>query len=138
MVSKELSFIPRLLGFFRSSVPGGSGAMRLREARERSLLYKKIDEIDAKLIPSIKRISKKYNETVTFQNRPYIEKMKYDRVEMLYYLQEERKVNAIHYEAARLGIPLLTQYLDLENLPSKTMEEDSPSAAQVPSSEMNS
>eukprot|EP00106_Octopus_bimaculoides_P014508 XP_014781950.1 PREDICTED: coiled-coil domain-containing protein 87-like [Octopus bimaculoides] len=112
--------------------------MRLREARERSLLYKKIDEIDAKLIPSIKRISKKYNETVTFQNRPYIEKMKYDRVEMLYYLQEERKVNAIHYEAARLGIPLLTQYLDLENLPSKTMEEDSPSAAQVPSSEMNS
>jgi hypothetical protein len=49
-----------------------------------------------------------------FQGRPYDQKMRWDRVEMLYWLQEERKQNAIKYEALRqqMALNLKTAHLD--------------------------
>ncbi|GAB1609941.1 uncharacterized protein LOC115223804, partial [Argonauta hians] len=94
---------------FFVKVPGGSGALRLREERERREINKEIDALEKKIIPLIKYIGEKYDEVVTFRDRCYLDKMRHDRTEMLFYLQEERKVNAIHYEAALLGIPIMCQ-----------------------------
>lgn len=41
-----------------------------------------------------------------FQGRPYIDKMKWDRTEMLYWLAEERKQNGIKYEVLTRGLTL--------------------------------
>lgn len=38
--------------------------------------------------------------------------MKWDRIEMLHWLQEERKQNAIRYEAMMKNVPLKTAHLD--------------------------
>lgn len=46
------------------------------------------------------------------QGRPYQDKMKWDRIEMLHWLQEERKQNAIKYEAMLKHIPLKNAHLE--------------------------
>ncbi len=46
------------------------------------------------------------------QGRPYIDKMKWDRVEMLYWLQEERKQHALDMEARSRNIPLSMVHLE--------------------------
>jgi hypothetical protein len=38
--------------------------------------------------------------------------MKWDRTEMLHWLQEERKTNALRYEALLQHIPLKTAFLE--------------------------
>lgn len=84
----------------------GNANLRLQEAKTRSMFYQRIEQLDKKLSKLINIIHKKYGEVVTFQDRPYLEKMRWDRVEMLYWLQEVRKLNALHYESRRLRIPL--------------------------------
>ena len=49
-----------------------------------------------------------------FQGRPYMEKMKWDRTEMLYWLSEERKQQGIKYEALTKGIQLPLKPAQLE------------------------
>ena len=51
------------------------------------------------------------------QGRPYEEKMKWDRIEMLYWLQEERKQNAIKYEAMMRHVPYKVKTAQLEPIP---------------------
>lgn len=46
------------------------------------------------------------------QARPYMEKMKFDRIEMLFWLQEERKENALRYEAMTKQLPLKMAQLE--------------------------
>ena len=54
------------------------------------------------------------------QGRPYKEKMKFDRIEMLYWLQEERKQNAMKYEAMMKQLPLNMSQVQLD--PINTMK----------------
>lgn len=51
---------------------------------------------------------------VRLQGRPYLDKMKWDRTEMLYWLSEERKQQGIQYEAITKGIPLPLKSTKLE------------------------
>ena len=41
------------------------------------------------------------------QGRSYLDKMQWDRTEMLYWLQEERKQQALEYEARMRNLPQL-------------------------------
>jgi hypothetical protein len=70
----------------------GSSCARLDEAIQRENLYKIIDQIQSKIEPLLKKIEKKHNDIITYNDRPYSDKMKWDRVEMLYYLTEERRL----------------------------------------------
>ena len=62
---------------------------------------------------------KNFSDTITFKGRPYEEKMKWDRIEMLYWLQEERKQNAIKYEAMMRHVPYKVKTTQLEPIPMK-------------------
>merc|ERR1719245_2856496 len=69
----------------------GSSVARLEEAKTRSSYYKKIDELEVSLKTILEDIRDNLGDIVTFQGRPYLDKLKWDRVEMLYWLQVEWK-----------------------------------------------
>ena len=41
----------------------------------------------------ISEIEKKYGDKISYNGRDYMDKMKWDRIEMLHWLQEERRKN---------------------------------------------
>ncbi|RNA18146.1 coiled-coil domain-containing 87-like isoform X1, partial [Brachionus plicatilis] len=69
----------------------GSSAARLEEALKRENLYKQIETLQTKIEAVLKIIDKKYRDVITYNERPYLEKMKWDRIEMLHWLTEERR-----------------------------------------------
>ncbi|KAK0060254.1 coiled-coil domain-containing protein 87-like isoform X1 [Biomphalaria pfeifferi] len=71
---------------------------RLKESKQRAAIYKKIDDLDSELKEEISYIQSKFHDVITFKGRPYLDKLKWDRTEMLYWLAEERKQNGIKYE----------------------------------------
>ncbi|XP_072528697.1 coiled-coil domain-containing protein 87 isoform X3 [Salminus brasiliensis] len=73
----------------------GSSAARMTEATHREKLECQIAAVDKVLSKTIHHISVTYNDTVTYKGRPYREKMRWDRTEMLYWLQQERRVQAL-------------------------------------------
>ncbi|XP_059161508.1 coiled-coil domain-containing protein 87-like isoform X2 [Physella acuta] len=77
---------------------------RLKESKQRSHLYRKIDELDVEIKEEVEFIRSKFQDVITFKGRPYIDKMKWDRTEMLYWLAEERKQNGIKYEVLTRGL----------------------------------
>jgi hypothetical protein len=85
---------------------------RLEEAVKRESLYKIIDNLQLKLEPLLKNIEKIFGDIVTYNGRPYLEKMKYDRVEMLHYLTEERRIKYFKYEIR--SKQLKTSIIDLK------------------------
>nr|XP_033807297.1 coiled-coil domain-containing protein 87 isoform X2 [Geotrypetes seraphini] len=82
---------------------------RVREAKKRKYLHSLISEIEKVLLKILQMIQKKFNDTVTYKGRPYLEKMKWDKIEMLYWLQQERREilmePVIHKERAGLKLP---------------------------------
>ena len=76
----------------------GSSNARLNEALQRESLYKKIDDIQETLEKLLAHIEKTFNDKVTYNGRLYSEKMKWDRVEMLYWLSEERRMKFFKHE----------------------------------------
>lgn len=83
-----------------------SSVQRLNEAKQRSYFYKKIESADAEIKEELKNIKTNFKDIITYKGRPYHDKMKWDRIEMLHWLQEERKQNAIQYEAMMRNVPL--------------------------------
>ncbi|XP_021368618.1 coiled-coil domain-containing protein 87-like isoform X2 [Mizuhopecten yessoensis] len=77
----------------------GSSVKRLQEAKQRSFYYKRIDYYDREIKIEIDYMMQQFQDIITYKGRSYEEKMKWDRIEMLYWLQEERKQNALKYEA---------------------------------------
>ncbi|XP_069138066.1 coiled-coil domain-containing protein 87-like isoform X5 [Argopecten irradians] len=77
----------------------GSSVKRLQEAKQRSFYYKRIDYYDREIKIEIDYMTQHFQDIITYKGRSYEEKMKWDRIEMLYWLQEERKQNALKYEA---------------------------------------
>lgn len=89
-----------------------SSVQRLKEAQQRSYFYKRIDAADAEIRDELQLIKKQFKDVITYKGRPYNDKMKWDRIEMLHWLQEERKQNALQYEAMMKNIPLKSAQLE--------------------------
>ncbi|XP_029455611.1 coiled-coil domain-containing protein 87 isoform X2 [Rhinatrema bivittatum] len=64
---------------------------RERESRKRKRLHALISNIEPELLKMLHRLKKEFNDTVTYKGRSYLEKMQWDKIEMLYWLQEERR-----------------------------------------------
>ncbi|XP_004683389.1 PREDICTED: coiled-coil domain-containing protein 87 [Condylura cristata] len=64
----------------------------LEENQIRSKLYKKLGLVEAPLVSLLREIESIFGEPVTFKGRRYLDKMKRDKVEMLYWLQQRRRV----------------------------------------------
>ncbi|XP_025024354.1 coiled-coil domain-containing protein 87 [Python bivittatus] len=69
----------------------GSFATRIQESKIRSHLSFELDQYNLELHIILKHIKDAFNDTVTFKGRPYLDKMERDIVEMLYWLQQERR-----------------------------------------------
>lgn len=89
-----------------------SSVQRLNEAKQRSYLYKRIESSDVEIKEELDSIKTHFKDIITYKGRPYQDKMKWDRIEMLHWLQEERKQNAIQYEAMMKNIPLKSARID--------------------------
>lgn len=76
--------------FFAKDASGSSVA-RLKEEKLRSKLHKKMSKLENIITPLLKTISREFGDHVTFEGRNYSEKMTRDKVEMLYWLQQERR-----------------------------------------------
>ncbi|XP_058383344.1 coiled-coil domain-containing protein 87 [Diceros bicornis minor] len=64
----------------------------LEENQVRSCLHRKLHLVEAPLASLLKEIELIFGEPVTFKGRHYLDKMKRDKVEMLYWLQQRRRV----------------------------------------------
>lgn len=64
----------------------------LEENVIRSQLHKKLSLIEPPLASFLEKIELVFGEPVTFKGRRYLEKMKQDKVEILYWLQQQRRV----------------------------------------------
>ncbi|XP_062617089.1 coiled-coil domain-containing protein 87-like isoform X2 [Saccostrea cucullata] len=96
----------------------GSSVKRLQEAKQRSYLYKRIEYYDQEIKVELSVIKKHFKDEVSHKGRPYEEKIKWDRIEMLYWLQEERKSSAIKYESMMKPFQVGTARLEpIPNLP---------------------
>ncbi|KAJ8392363.1 hypothetical protein AAFF_G00077270 [Aldrovandia affinis] len=82
---------------------GGSSMARMDEARSREKLNSRISALEKVLRKAIQEIKGRFHDTVTYRGRPYEEKMRWDRTEMLYWLQQERRVQAIEKVVAIAG-----------------------------------
>ncbi|KAL8616651.1 hypothetical protein ACOMHN_031633 [Nucella lapillus] len=89
-----------------------SSVLLLEEARYRTYLSKKIESLDADIKMELDYIKSKFQDIVSFKGRPYEEKMKWDRTEMLYWLQEERKHNALRFETLMQQVPIKPAFLE--------------------------
>ncbi|KAK9391254.1 coiled-coil domain-containing protein 87 [Crotalus adamanteus] len=69
----------------------GSFATRIQETNVRSHLRSELEQYNSELRVILKHIKDAFNDTVTFKGRPYQDKMERDIVEMLYWLQQERR-----------------------------------------------
>ncbi|XP_072002432.1 coiled-coil domain-containing protein 87 isoform X2 [Engystomops pustulosus] len=87
MFEKEASDPNR---FFYRGYEGTSMA-RMEESKIRKRLHKQLSEIEPEICKVLHLIKKKFNDTVSYKGRPYTDKMKWDKIEMLYWLQQERR-----------------------------------------------
>ncbi|GCC38088.1 hypothetical protein chiPu_0016599 [Chiloscyllium punctatum] len=83
----------------------GTSIARLRESKERDKLYSDIAQIENQLSTILKKIKNNFEDVVTFKGRPYIEKMQRDKVEMLFWLQQERRKIILHRISANRPLP---------------------------------
>ncbi|KAI8918475.1 hypothetical protein DFJ77DRAFT_508718 [Powellomyces hirtus] len=75
--------------FFQKG-PEGSSATRLKEAKDREELMRKLHFIEARITDVITLIKLELKESVTYEGAPYKEKMKSDYTDMIKRLQRER------------------------------------------------
>ncbi|XP_077185176.1 coiled-coil domain-containing protein 87 [Paroedura picta] len=70
-----------------------SVVLRMKESRIRNHLYSELSRYDSELCVILNHIKETFKDIVTFKGRPYMEKMEWDIVEMLYWLQQERRAS---------------------------------------------
>ncbi|XP_076443438.1 coiled-coil domain-containing protein 87-like isoform X3 [Babylonia areolata] len=98
--------------FAKSNGVKRSSVLLLEEARYRTHLYKKIESLDTDIKVELDYIKAKFQDIVSFKGRPYEDKMKWDRTEMLHWLHEERKHNALRFEALVQQVPVKPAFLE--------------------------
>lgn len=65
------------------------------ESKHRSKLNSQICSLEKVLSKILHHITDSFRDTVTYKGRPYREEMRWDRIEILYWLQQERRVQAL-------------------------------------------
>ena len=90
--------------FFQKEKNLRNSKHRLTEAVQRNNLYKQIDDLEASLDLILTKIGKELNDNITYKNRLYRDKMKWDRIEMLYMLNEERRNMFIKHDESMMII----------------------------------
>ncbi|XP_078607646.1 coiled-coil domain-containing protein 87-like isoform X2 [Branchiostoma floridae x Branchiostoma japonicum] len=73
----------------------GSSVARMEESKQRTELLRRLDVLDKKAGDAVKKVATNSQDSISFQGRPYMDKMKWDRTEMLYWLQQERREQAL-------------------------------------------
>ncbi|XP_035667191.1 coiled-coil domain-containing protein 87-like isoform X3 [Branchiostoma floridae] len=73
----------------------GSSVARMEESKQRTELLRRLDVLDKKAGDAVKKVATNFQDSISFQGRPYMDKMKWDRTEMLYWLQQERREQAL-------------------------------------------
>ena len=76
--------------------PMGSSKMRMSESRRRTYLYNQLAILEKQITTQWNQIKADFGDTVTYNGRHYLDKMQFDKLEMLHYLQEERRLNYLH------------------------------------------
>ncbi|CAI9167238.1 unnamed protein product, partial [Rangifer tarandus platyrhynchus] len=64
----------------------------LEENQIRGYLQRKLSTVEASLVPLLAEVELVFGEPVTFKGQRYLDKLKHDKVEMLYWLQQQRRV----------------------------------------------
>merc|ERR1712013_412172 len=85
--------------FFQKGITGSS-VSRISEEKTREKLMKSIKELEEEIVPCLSSIKNAFGDVVTYQGRPYCHKIQTDRVEMLYWLQQERREQALSANVA--------------------------------------
>uniref|UniRef100_A0A0P6JSY2 Coiled-coil domain-containing protein 87 n=1 Tax=Heterocephalus glaber TaxID=10181 RepID=A0A0P6JSY2_HETGA len=67
----------------------------LEQDRFRSYIHKQLNQMEPPLVSLLEEIELIFGEPVTFKGRHYLDKMKRDKVEMLYWLQQQRRVRKL-------------------------------------------
>ncbi|XP_056312352.1 coiled-coil domain-containing protein 87 [Danio aesculapii] len=103
--------------FFQPGYPGSSMA-RMEEATQREKLTSQISVVDEQLLKIIGQITTRFHDNISYKGRPYREKMRWDRTEMLYWLQQERRVQSLEMflegqTALPVRLPPLSQSQEL-------------------------
>lgn len=103
--------------FFQPGFPGSSMA-RMEEATQREKLNSQISVVDEELSKIIGQITTRFHDNISYKGRPYREKMRWDRTEMLYWLQQERRVQSLEMflkgqTALPVRLPPLSQSQEL-------------------------
>jgi hypothetical protein len=80
--------------------PMGNSKMRLSESRRRTYLYNQLSLLEKQITEQWNKIKQNFRDTVTYNGRNYLDKIQFDKLEMLHYLQEERRLNYLHSYAS--------------------------------------
>ncbi|XP_050963361.1 coiled-coil domain-containing protein 87 [Labeo rohita] len=84
----------------------GSSIARLEEASQREKLNSQISVVDQELSKTMGHITTRFSDNISYKGRPYREKMRWDRTEMLYWLQQERRVQSLEmFVDGRMALP---------------------------------
>ncbi|XP_063073817.1 coiled-coil domain-containing protein 87 [Engraulis encrasicolus] len=79
----------------------GTAVARMDESRQREEMNFKMAALENRLAKVINELHDRFKDTVTYKGRPYHEKIRWDRTEMLYWLQQERRVRSLERVVTR-------------------------------------
>ncbi|CAM4564854.1 unnamed protein product [Leuciscus chuanchicus] len=110
----------------------GSSIARMEEASQRENLNSQISVVDQELSKTMGHITTRFNDSISYEGRPYREKMRWDRTEMLYWLQQERRVRSLEMfveerTALPVRLPPLNRSQELHSDSQQTLHEQPPS-----------
>eukprot|EP00794_Sanderia_malayensis_P013709 gene13709-15137_t len=80
--------------FFQKGLQGSS-LNRLDESKSRQCIHKRLNQLDIAAKKAVLRVQNVLKDTVTYEGRPYLDKLLHDKTEMLYWLQQERRATNI-------------------------------------------
>ncbi|KAM6158805.1 coiled-coil domain-containing protein 87 [Rhynchocyon petersi] len=75
--------------FFQKSDVGPN--CLVEESKSRGKLQRQLSQVEASLVPVLREIELIFEEPLTFRGQRYLDKIKRDKVEMLYWLQQGRR-----------------------------------------------
>ncbi|XP_075242838.1 coiled-coil domain-containing protein 87-like [Convolutriloba macropyga] len=84
----------------------GSSRLRLKESKMRQEFEESLKKVEVKIAKHCQYIEQTFNDIVSYQGRPYLQKMKFDRTEMLYWLQQERREKGLERELLAQKFPI--------------------------------
>ncbi|EDO46117.1 predicted protein [Nematostella vectensis] len=99
---------------------GGTALSRIRESKTRESFDKRLVDLDKDVRKAVAAVKKRFEDVVTFQGRPYQDKIQTDRTEMLYWLHQERRQNAFDAEVIK-SREITLRVPELPTIPTETL-----------------